>query len=394
MRQFNTSIKKIMNEKKLYGELHNNDPIFLSNWDVPVDIAPYNLLYSSSQLVNEISDIYSYYYWTDEHNYSKFFKKFYIHQFGEDITNFLIGSNGTSSIMLSLIALSELGINRILVFTPVYFSTLNILEMLKLQIFRYDLKFENNFNVVYESLEQYIIQNRIECIFVTDPIFGTGIEHDCNVYIQLNRIAEKYNLWIIIDYIYGGMKWDDNSFLLNSKTYFLIKQMSNTIIIDSITKRLFVNGIKFSIIFAPTNILKKIKRLSIYTTGAMCYQQLNILEKIYDVQKIDAINKIISSNVNKAKNTYQKVCAYLIGKPCLVSESNSSFFFLLGLPKNAHANDMDFAINLLHNSGVLTIPHSRYLLEDDNYYFFRINLFIDENILFEGLSKLFVLTQY
>lgn len=390
MRQFNTSIKLLMESKNEYDLTHKEQSIFLSDWDVEVDTKPYSILLNNDLINIPSSNVNSYYYWTDEHGYAPLFANYYRQKFNQSINldTFLIGNNGTSSIMLSMIALSELSINRVLVFTPVYFSTLNLLEMLNFQIYRYDLKIEDNFQINFEKLEEYIENNRIEALFVTDPVFGTGVEHTIQSYCKLSQIIKKNNLSIIIDYVYGGMLWSDKDFIFNTKSHYIINNLPNLIFIESITKRIFINGIKFSLIFSSPTIIKKIKRLSIYTTGSMCLNQLEVFKNTYSTVNIEAINKIILDNTNKAHNMYKKLCSFLIGKDCIVTNCNSSFFFVLGLPKVNENNDMKIALNLLKNKGILTIPHSRYLLENDKYYCFRVNLLLCEETLFDGISKI------
>lgn len=74
MRQFDTSIKKIMNEKNKYNSEHDQEAIFLSNWDSDVDVKPYGIFFDGNNIIGENTDISSYYYWTDEHEYSFFFQ--------------------------------------------------------------------------------------------------------------------------------------------------------------------------------------------------------------------------------------------------------------------------------------------------------------------------------
>ncbi len=390
MRQFDTSIKKLMEEKNKYNQNHDDEAVFLSTWDVTVNTKPYGILFNDNNLIFDKVNFNNYYYWTDEYKYSLFFEDYYVTQFKQNIDSntFLIGNNGTSSIMLSMISLMELSINRILVFTPVYFSSLNLLEMLKVQIFRYDLNIENNFQLDIDYLEKYIKNNRIEALFITDPVFGTGVEYNLDTYMLLSKLIKQYNLYVIVDYVYGGMVWNDSNFIFNDKSYYIINNLPNTIFIESISKRMFINGIKFSLIFSSPTIIRKIKRLSIYTTGSMCLNQFEIFKKTYRMQNAQNINRIILENSLKAQNTYKKICAFLIGKNCIISNSNSSFFFVLGIPKTKEMNDINIAIHLLNTTGILTIPHSRYLLESENYYYFRVNLLIDENILLDSLAKI------
>lgn len=120
----------------------------------------------------------------------------------------------------------------------------------------------------------------------------------------------------------------------------------------------------------------------------MCLNQLEIFSKTYKATNIETINGIILDNVNKANNMYKKLCSFLLGKDCIISDCNSSFFFVLGLPKSNRVDDTEIALSLLKNGGILTIPHSRYLLENDKYYCFRVNLLLNEEPLLDGISKI------
>lgn len=387
MRQFDTSIKILIEEKNKYNLNHNDEVIFLSNWDVSVDVKPYRLIFYNYPINEQFN---SYYYWTDEQGYALYFSDFYKNSYNKTLNSesFLIGNNGTSSIMLSLLALTELNIERVLVFTPIYFSTLNLLEMLNMHVFRYDLSITNDFQINMDALETFIKKNKIEVLFITDPIFGTGVEHNLDFYRKLSELTLKYNLWNIVDYVYGGMLWNEDNCIFNSKSDYIINNLRNTIFIESISKRLFINGIKFSLVFSEKTIIKKIKRLSIYTTGSMCLNQLETYRKIYDLNNIDDINNIINNNKEHALKTYNKIVSFLVGEKCITSKCNSSFFIIIGIPKTKYENDINIALNFVKNKGVLTIPHSRYLLESEKYYFFRVNLLQNIELLFEGLSRI------
>lgn len=332
----------------------------------------------------------NYHYWTDELNYKTHYQQYFQDVFHNPLNNdnFLIGNNGSSSIMLSLMALKELGVGKILAFTPIYYSAIKLFEMLDYQMYRFDLNIENDFDINIEQLEDEIVRNNIEVIYITDPIFSTGIEISENVYNQIGELSRKHNIWIVIDYIYGGMGWNENNYIISDKIVHIMNNFDNYIVIESIAKRLFINGVKTATVFSSPQIIKKISRLSIYTVGSMCCLQLHMLREIYNTENTNAINGVIKENIIEASRRFNQIISIMRGKNCIISSCNSSYFFLMGIPYPHKIEDMDYAINILKQIGVLTVPHSRYLLSNNKYYIFRINLLINRQDLFEGLSKI------
>ncbi|MCM1297481.1 MAG: pyridoxal phosphate-dependent aminotransferase [Muribaculaceae bacterium] len=389
MKRFNTSIKELMEAQKDYNSSCKEKAIFLSDWNAELEKVMYPSFDLGKELYNK-SAIGNYHYWTDELNYKSHFQQCFQDLFHAKLSNdnFLIGNNGSSAIMLSLMALKELGIDKILAFTPIYYSVIKLFEMLDYQMYRFDLKIENDFEINVEQLEDEIVRNNIEAIYITDPIFSSGIEISPKIYNKICDLCRKHNTWIVIDYIYGGMNWNANNYIISNKITHIINNFSNYIVIESIAKRLFINGIKTATVFSTPQIIKKISRLSIYTVGSMCCLQLHMLREIYNTKNANVINSVIKENIIEASKRFNQVLSFTRGKNCIISPCNCSYFFLMGIPYPHKVEDMNYAINILNQTGVLTVPHSRYLLSNNQYYIFRINLLINKQDLFEGLSKI------
>ena len=184
------------------------------------------------------------------------------------------------------------------------------------------------------------------------------------------------------------MDWNESIHVISNKIANIINSFDNYIVVESIAKRLFINGIKTSTVFSTPQIIKKISRLSIYTVGSMCCLQLHMLREIYNTENANAINSVIKENIIEASRRFNQILSFMRGKNCIMRSCNSSYFFLMGIPYSHKVEDIDYAINILNQIGVLTVPHSRYLLTNNQYYIFRINLLINKKDLFEGLSKI------
>ena len=63
----------------------------------------------------------------------------------------------------------------------------------------------------------------------------------------------KTNGYILIDNIYNGLKWNNNILLNDFKLYNELSYYNNYVILESLAKNLFLNGIKHCAIFPILN---------------------------------------------------------------------------------------------------------------------------------------------
>ena len=391
MRRYDTSIKDIVYAKANFCKNHSGqDPIFLSDWNSDYNnILIPSLEYNSSKS----SDLQQYYFWTDENNYRSNIQTFIFNHFHKLISKdcFAIGTNGTSSMMLALTALKEAGKKKALIFTPIYFSTLNMLDKLELDVAEFNLSVHNNFYIDINQLEKIIIKSSSDILIITNPLFGSGVEIDIDTIKKISDICNTHNVCLLMDYIYGGMAWevsDPIDYIFQYQVYCAVSLAEQHIFIESISKRLFLNGAKFSLVFSSSSIMRRILRLSVFMIGSMAFQQVNLVSQIYCSPSVAVLSNLISENATRANNHYRILKTMLYDTSANISNANCGYFAIVSLPKKNRKEDIAYAIDLLNQTGVLTIPHSRYLFNEDGYYSFRINLLLDYNNLIEGVTRI------
>lgn len=387
--RYHTSIKQIMASSHDYTKRCGHPPLFLSDWDVDSDATECPHF---DYCVYEEEDR-PYYYWTDEGGFRDVFAKFYVQSFAKsiDVSSFTIASNGTSSILLSLMGLQELGITNILVFTPVYFSTLNILEKLNFKIIEHPISFETGFDINFDMLEKQFQESDIKAIFATSPIFGSGMELPLSSLTFLVELCNKYGIWLVLDYVYGGLLWDGlkpEDYVFNHNVYTILKKSERSVLIESISKRVFLNGVKIAMIFSSPDFIRRILRLSICTVGSMCYAQLKAFKSLYCIENIAYLAQCMNDTIHQARRTYRSIKSLILGKNFQISNCHSSYFALLKVPKILNINDIEYSIWILKNSGILTIPHSRYQLDCKDGYCFRVNLLKQKEEVISGIMAL------
>ncbi len=120
MRRYETSIKELMIARNNYEQTSKEAPVFLSNWDSDFESIKMPAL-DFNDLTNRA--IQKYYFWTDEENYKTNIIEYFKKTFSNDILpeSFTIASNGTSSLMVTMYALKEKGVQKVLIFRAVLF---------------------------------------------------------------------------------------------------------------------------------------------------------------------------------------------------------------------------------------------------------------------------------
>ena len=390
MRRYNTSIKKIMQARSTFYQETGTNPIFLSDWDT--DFNSINMPSFSLNSV-QLSDVQKYYFWTDEEGYRDNVQNYFFDQYSISIQkdSFTIGSNGTSSIMLTLASLKEAGRHCALVLTPVYFSTLNLLDELNFNVVEYRLHASDNFSLCIDTIEKYIITNSVDTLIITNPLFGCGIELGIDIISSIVKLCNKYEVCIVMDYVYGGMPWnisDLSHYVFNAPIYQAVRLAKHHVFIESISKRVFLNGAKFALVFASPKIMKRILRLSVFMVGSMAQQQVNLVPQIYTHTSLPSLTSLIAENAKIAQNRFMMIKSLLSDTHTMISNANCGYFALISVPNKDGIDDTNFAIDILNRTSVLTTPHSRYLHCEEGLYSFRVNLLIDQHCLVDGITRI------
>lgn len=375
---FDTNIQELL-------EMVNNDTIFLSDWNKSDDILNFNI-----ERLNITSKYHSYkniYFFSDEFDKLK-------QSYGPYINNklvrlpperFAIVSNCTAASFLCLYyILREKGKINSLILAPTYFSYIKTLQDFHSNIFFIDCY--NNNNVISQIVKN-VKEHKINTIIVTEPLFGTGVSLPKNIYNEICKICNNNDIFFLIDYSYGGMKWNDYN--CEQDNYFInLTKYRNVILVESICKRIFLNGIKHGIIIADSNIIKTIEEISVYSFGCLSEQQILLYKQLYKLDNRDYIINTINKNNMYYRNNYHLIITLLSGTSFHISSCDCGYFCLIGIPKNKNTNSLSIAKRIINETNILTIPHDRYIFNCNKYYYFRVNLAVNHNKITNSINGL------
>lgn len=375
-----------------YENKKNISPYFISDWDCNTEeiLRPQEILAQS--LKQSISHLDTYYFIEDDFGKQTIIEFFNSVKIPLNNTSFLIGPNASLMLTTTFIALKEEHIDNILIILPVYFSIPQILRILDINFVKYDTSFPK-YTLCFKDIQDKIEKNSIGAVFITDPFYGSGVNIPEEFYKELVLYANKHNIYIIVDYARGSMKWSSTSNnLFDFKLYSILVKARHYILIDSISKRIFVNGFKCSLLFSNNEIIKSIRKLGDCFIGSMSAAQLQFVEHLYNPANVLEINKLIEHNINIAKQHFEIIRSILLGTKIAYTFPTDGNFMLLGILKekyNAY-KDIEIFQKLLYDFNIYTLPQSLYTFEDPKYYIFRINLLLNIEQIVNIIRKLII----
>lgn len=353
---------------------------FISDWDVqgesPIEFT--NLLNTVYQESSSNSLKYNY-------AYEQFSLKEQIINQAKDClpslkleeTELAITPSATISIYLTAQALAAMNIKRILIITPAYFSTHESFNKTDCKVSYYHLRDETNLKIDFTELKAIIKQQFIEGIVLTDPVYSAGIEFPLSNYLKLADICNKNNIYFIVDYSLGGLNWKTkDSFILNSCKISILKTCNRFLFIDTLSKRLLLNGIKFSVIIGDENIIDKIDRISETVYGGLSSAQCFLIRELYKLENKNMISSICKKNMELSQENYNLVKSTLIGTDFNIVETNSGYFSLVNHNKLSieEIDTKAFSLSLLKKKKILAITKDRFTYFSENKFGFRVNL--------------------
>lgn len=352
----------------------NKHTLFLSNWNIDGIEEGYGEIITKLQDAIVLSDYIKYRYPDELFT----LKKIVENELDNKLNASIFPSATVGNYLLSNV-LKNKGLKNILMIAPCYYSYLNIY-------------FSNEFNV-YSYVYQDINQIKIECIeknidvlVYTDPLFCESI----SIQRKFLKWCNDQNIFVIIDCVYGNMYWDRkfHDFL---HYYNIYKDNENTIIIDSITKKAYLNGIKTALFLTKRiDILTDMEFIFNYSASPFSAGTLTFLEQYLKHKNRQMVDSKINFLLDKAKNNYELINTYLIGTSLKIEPCNQGFWSIIHLDLRHIANKspQKIAVEIMEKKSIFTIPMNTYFKDYGYYYSFRINLLNDIDMIHCAINKL------
>ena len=383
MNDYSTNIKDIL-------DLIDKDSLFISSWDKE----PLILNFSEQIIEKSINNTEhkNTYIMSKGMDKTKQLIENYFIQNNIRITkdNFTIVSNGTSAGFISFLQVYKHNCKNVLFIGPVYFTYCQLMKIFQQECFYMSLDLFKKIHIDIDLLKKELLFNNIQCIIIPIPFFGAGIDMDTKFLKELSIFCEANEIYILIDYIYGNMEWNTKNHMYNSELINLAISLKYCILYESISKRIFLNGIKSALIYGNPSMIASINIDSEICQGSISFVQESILNYIYTKPYNDITNSFIVNSLEYAQNNYNILKALLLDTEFLICNTESGYFTLIGIPKKffSSKDDHNIAKEIKEKCGIVTIPHSRYYYFHTNYYCFRVNLTLKTDKIIESFRTM------
>lgn len=363
------------------------EPVFLSDWDcdphdgsVIEDIVIPSLIPSASQLSR-------YSYAEDQSDARDCFLTFLKSNSDLSLTlgNVSISLNATNALYLCLCGLQASGVQRFLVITPVYYSVLESLGSMKASVVFHHLRDDDQFALDLDAITDALESQCIEALLFTDPIYSAGIDIPSETYEALAGICHRLGVWLICDHSLGGLYWDERpASLFDFAKLKALQRVERFIYIDSLTKRLFLNGVKHAVILAPDSFILLVHDLASRISGGFCSSQISVFRALHETHNTLKLVKFIERNRARVISHYKLMAAALTGTDYALYPSNAGYFSMI-CHKEHRIKDVDTKQIVRR----LLYEHDLYVLPSEHFYFFKQNHFgIRANLINDVSSSL------
>lgn len=301
-----------------------------------------------------------------------------------------IVSNGTSAAYISILQFFKCNAQNFLCIGPIYFTYTHLLNIFNKKLYYYNINLFENIEIDFSELRKELKHNNIQSIILIQPFLSSGVNIEDSILKKIIELCEESHIYLLIDYVYGNMSWDQPTHIHNKELIKLVTNSDYSILFESISKRIFLNGIKNSIIFSSPKIIDSINIDSEICLGSISYIQESILNTIYSSDNIQYIDNFITESLNYVSNNYKLLQALLLNTDINLCNSTCGYFTLIEIPKKYFKcnNDKEIMNELYEKTNIVTIPHSRYYYNSYSYYCFRINLATDTHNLLEAVQKI------
>lgn len=362
-----SELDQLLNYEKKIEQEKNIDITNVSYWNASPEYQNYML---KNILLKNDTNIFNYFYTYDisEHVRRQILEKLT----GKANTDSMcmITPSSTISIVNLINFLKLNNYRKLCIITPSYFSVIQSCEILNLAYRTIPLSYYNDSYIIPQH---QILQEEFDAVWLTVPIYSTGIQYSQSQINVIREIMDK-NILVIADETLAFPGQELSRIIPISKYFYSI---------CSPHKPLFINSIKFSALLCP------------YENNELLDQWVDVLGGGLLHSNITAISHFVSSNyeycVQKSSNWYQK--------------NLSTIKNLLELFPNAYCNTSEVAPyktiyikhapdsfsdrkNLIKENYVSYISNTYNGFDPKNGLSFRVNMSIPANKLQDYLYRI------
>lgn len=364
------TLKDLEIQEAQYEQNFGFPPFNISTWNPSEDFLNLNLL---NKVQLNSSDFIHYLYSYELNPYKLDCVK---SRLGfSDNKGMLITNSGTSAISLVTAVLYQLGLKRILVISPTYYSVLYNCTQLQMDIKEiHMIHNENGYFLPRHEIEKSL--THVDAIWLTNPIYNTGVGYSDEDKSYLEKVVLPSKFLIC-----------DECFALtgNELSYAFSKHVNYIGIYDPM-KQIMINGLKFACIVFDEKYQHLFNDWSDIICGSLSYSTIQGIDffcksSFFDLaDTVNAVNKATREKLNKIIKRYSQ---------CFLDKNCSGHMQMCYFPTIEHNcfRKVCHLKDFIWSTGISLIPGDRFHFNPNDGFCFRINLARDCNFFFDAIYR-------
>lgn len=237
---------------------------------------------------------------------------------------------------------------------------------------------EPDFSIDWDVVQK-MVTPKTKLIIINSPHNPTGMVFTELDMLRLQKLILGTKIMVLSDELFDHILFDGTT---HQSVALYPKLAENSIIVSSLAESQFVPGWQLGYCVAPENIMKEIRK----------YQQIMIYSVNSMVQDAFAEVGFNKTEYSKISNVFQakrnKFCAGLEGTRFKAIPSRSTYFQLISYKDICDETDKDFAIRLIKEFGVATLPISAFYHEKSKKRYLRVNIAQSDETLDLAIERL------
>ena len=217
---------------------------------------------------------------------------------------------------------------------------------------------ENEYKMTAEQLEQAITE-KTKCVILNSPNNPTGSVYSKDEIIELAKVVEKHNLYVISDEIYEKLVYANEQHYSIASVNEYLKE--HTIVINGMSKTYSMTGWRIGYLAAPLALAKGISNMQSHTTSNACsisqYASVTALVDPRGVEFVNEMNQIFDDRRKLMLGLLKDIEGFYCFEPkgAFYVFINISALYGKKYQDNVINGSMSFAENAL-KFGVAVIP--------------------------------------
>src|SRR3989338_3346969 len=352
------------------------DPDLISDWEPDTKNFKFpEKLVHESLLYNELNFHYHFLYALKpiKEKVANYYNELNTYSEKLDTDGIAIVPGITSALYLTLLAFKKKGLTKGLGVRPIYFSIRDTCNDLSINLDLIDSYSNEAYVANLEEIIQKLQDGSYDFFILTNPVYCAGMQLDPSYIAEIQRVCTERNVLLVMDEAFI-IPWGKGA--KNFKSY----STTQTVVIRSPMKALFINGLKVATVTGPTWLIGDIEGNSTHVLGSITYPQLSLADHFFSQapEVIKEIQNCEKSNYVFLKHNYAEVGKLVQNHTTAhLVEANSNPYGMIECSNIS--NNKETLANVikavLTETGCMILPSWRYSFTvENNPFAFRINL--------------------